>query len=205
MNESWLQILLIIALAFGVSAILFDVIAYRLHRRALRRHYSRFPMFAIRDELVRLVVCGDISEDSSAWQRIYRSINSLLDMHQRIDVVDVVWNLANYNLALQRDPALRAESQRIDRERDVEAARVPAFNNVLDKIDNAFLALVLERSWPLPRFRLKFVPWQLRLLFFVRFRRGARRVTREISQRGGRQLPGWQQWTTSDSTPAKAA
>jgi hypothetical protein len=126
-------------------------------------------------------------------------------MHQRIDVVDVVWNLANYNLALQRDPALRAESQRIDRERDVEAARVPAFNNVLDKIDNAFLALVLERSWPLPRFRLKFVPWQLRLLFFVRFRRGARRVTREISQRGGRQLPGWQQWTTSDSTPAKAA
>jgi hypothetical protein len=198
MNESLLQILLNIALSLGVSAVLFDAVVYRLHRRALRRHFSRFPMFAIRDELVRLVVCGDLSEDSAAWQRIYRSVNSLLDMHQRLDVVDVVWNLAMYRLALRQDPALREESERIDRERDAEAARVPAFNAVLDKIDKAFFTLVHERSWPLPGFRLKLVPWRFGLFLFARllFRRDARRVTREISQQGGRQLPGWQQWRT---------
>ncbi|HET7505955.1 MAG TPA: hypothetical protein VFK02_33275 [Kofleriaceae bacterium] len=201
MNESWLPILSIIALVFGVSAILFDVVVYRLHRRALRRHYSRFPMFAIRDELVRLVVSGELSEESTAWQSIYRSVNSLLVMHQRLDVVDVMWNLAMYHLALRQDPALREESERIDRERDAEAERVPAFNAVLDKIDSAFFALVLERSWPLPGFRLKLAPWRLKLLFFARlfFRRGARRLTREISQQGGRQLPGWQQWRTHEA------
>jgi hypothetical protein len=37
------------------------------------------------------------------------------------------------------------------------------------------------------------------------YRSEGRRVTREISRQGGRQLPGWQQWTNSGGTHAEAA
>jgi len=39
MNESWIDILAIGAIALAAAAILFDVVVYRLHRRALRRRY----------------------------------------------------------------------------------------------------------------------------------------------------------------------
>lgn len=46
--------------------------------REHRRRSSRFPLLALRDDLLELVVSGEVSEQSEAWRAAYARINDLL-------------------------------------------------------------------------------------------------------------------------------
>lgn len=70
--------------AFGASALLLLLGQWSLSLDMywLKRHVARFPMFAVRDRLVRLVANGQMREDDPVWAIVYFTVNHQLDFNR---------------------------------------------------------------------------------------------------------------------------
>jgi hypothetical protein len=116
-----------------------------------RRETSRFPLFAARGRLVRLVAEGRIDERDPAWQNLYAQVNFLLRMDQRLDLPDLVSRYMTSQLEVDRDPRLRERiDEQLKRTRET-AARVPEFGEVVEETLDALIHLVRRRSTRLHR------------------------------------------------------
>lgn len=119
-------------------------IGERLH--AQLRETSRFPLFAARDRLVALVAEGRVREDDEGWRALYCSVNSFLGMHQKLHAFDIAVNYLRFMLAIARDPELEKTYERERRTEDDLVAKVPAFAEARDAVNEAMVHLVARRT-----------------------------------------------------------
>jgi len=103
-----------------------------------RREVSRYPLYAARDALVRLVALGLMDEREDAWKGAYRAVNNMLSIHERLDLRSVVdrvertRDLAKSDLRVQRDIEL------FNRELRRACNRVPEFRQAMEAVDAGF-------------------------------------------------------------------
>jgi len=114
--------------------------------RRSRRETSRFPLFAARDDLVRLIVSGRMREADPAWSNLYRASNALLSMHQELHALDCFWRFLKLSVAIEMDPAKRAWRDQMRHVEDQAAERCPEFAAARDAMVVAFNHLVRRRT-----------------------------------------------------------
>ena len=139
----FLSVLLFAASVIGLSAYFGSVLR---ELRWARRETSRFPMFAARDRLIRLVASGAVSARDPGWAYTYRGVNGMLGLHQELHLLDLIARYASYIAAIRSDPELRRRAQRIGRLSDATSRKVPEFVVVLREIDQALTHLVARRT-----------------------------------------------------------
>lgn len=137
----------------AVSSMLIAVACWYIYQRSLslelrlaRRETSRFPLFAARCHLVRLVAEGRMVEDDPAWQSLYGSVTSLLGLHQSLNRLDLISRYMKFLAALHDDPKLKEGFEKSKKREEEAAARVPEFAAVRSEAYEAFRHLVRRRT-----------------------------------------------------------
>jgi hypothetical protein len=111
-----------------------------------RHETSRFPMFAARDSLVALVACGRMSEDDASWRTLYDGVNFVLNIHQKLHMLDCVSKYMDHMVQVQKNPALRAAIRKAIAREEYAARRIPEFAAARDEIREAFRHLIERRT-----------------------------------------------------------
>jgi hypothetical protein len=113
---------------------------------AARKETSRYPLYAARDELVRIVAIGALSEDNPAWRHAYLAVNRLLAIHQKLDAFSIVRRAARFRELVKADPRLRHRIE-LDRRRIAKATRdCPEFAEALRMMNAAFSHAVAAQT-----------------------------------------------------------
>jgi hypothetical protein len=120
----------------GVSAGLADA----------RKEVSRYRLYAARDDLVRLVVRGEMNEADDAWAAAYATITNLLNIHERLDIYSVVKRYSRFRNAVAANPALKREVELRDREMKRASRDVPGFKAALDALDHGFFVAMSRQT-----------------------------------------------------------
>lgn len=136
---------------------------------------SRYPMFAVRHQLVMLVARGRMREHDPAWQTAYRGINVLLNPRNTIGPWRFMWVYLTHCHRIDRDPRYRAEWMRHVAATDEAKRRVREFADVMTSYTESMHVMMARRSSPL-RIRLLRVTLRFAVWWFLGFRAGATRV-----------------------------
>ena len=131
--------------------------------RIRRREASRFPMFAVRDQLVELVARREIGSQEPAWTMTYATVNGLLNLHQKLNRDDVFKHYVAFSIAEAAIPALRIRAQRIRNQMERARKRYPSFGKVLAEMEQAFREMVEMRSGLWHTISLRFFLWRVSL------------------------------------------
>lgn len=158
-----------------------------------RRDTSRFPLFAVRGKLVRLVAEGELAEDDPAWRNLYAQVNFLLRMDQRLDLPDLVSRYLRSQVEAEQDQVIKARiSDQIALEEQT-AARVPGFAEAVEETHRALLFLVHRRT---TRLRMAVLLAVVGLgMFIATFKGGvssARVVKRAVQKPSSSNVMKWQ-------------
>lgn len=180
------------ALGFVALAILVacEVSVYRDLARA-HQDAARFPLFAVRDQLVQLVADGVMNEDEPAWQHAYRSVNQLLDIRNTMDIWDFVKSILDHQMQMREDALLRDEFNAFVVEQEQASQRCPTYADVLVSYDAAVQYMVRKRSsvFTLVRVVVHVLPVYAKLRFH-KFKSDVQLSSSELigftSMRGGR-------------------
>lgn len=193
MNSSAGVVTACVLLAGSVVLLVAYITSVTAELRFNRHETSRFPMFAVRGRLVQLVADGVISEDDPGWQNLYRLINFMLRMDQKLNQLDFVLQYARSQLASDRNPQIRArvaERRRIEKE---TLERVPEFAAVHQQLGVALGFLVQRRTglwhWMLLAI-LRLFAWAITT--FVRQPKSAGMVRRAVERPSPETLSRWQ-------------
>lgn len=108
----------------------------------VKRHHARFPMFAARDRLVRLVAEEKMREDDLAWAVLYLTTNYWLDLNTRHSVWAQIAKHVRHEVANERDPERGAKIDHVGRILQERATENPDFASVALEIDNARLRMM---------------------------------------------------------------
>jgi len=114
--------------------------------RESRRETSRFPMFAARDRLVRLVLDHEVDEDNPAWRHLYSGVNFWLSLDRSYHALDWVWRYLKYIAQAVTNPDLRRRHDSVKRELDQAADQIPAFREALRSTNVAFDHMIKRRT-----------------------------------------------------------
>jgi hypothetical protein len=152
-------------LVLGVSAAVLVVKEIELRKFVGRQRAGvlRYPLFAVRDDLIRLVSSGRVAEDDEAWATAYVAINNVLSTHSELGPLSYARKYAMFAVALERDAEIRRKVDHHARKVRRLSSRVPEFGEVLDAFDRAiFLTLrKRHRAWHIWRLRLDVVVYTL--------------------------------------------
>jgi hypothetical protein len=153
------------AVCLGLAAAAFALWCHYLiavWRESLRsrKEISRYPMFAARDRLVRLVIDGEMSEGDPAWRATYASVTELLKMHQRLRLINVVSNFARHIVEVLTNPAVRERTERLNLQLKRAKKASPAFAETSIQIESAFSHMVWMRTGVFPHAQMRlFLLW----------------------------------------------
>jgi len=111
-----------------------------------RREITRFPMFAARDRLVRLVASGDMSQDDHPWRWSYKSVTMILRRHQKWHLLGLVLTYAWYVARLSSSPSERQRVEKMESQMKASCQAHPDFAKVQDQIRDAFRDMVRART-----------------------------------------------------------
>jgi hypothetical protein len=114
--------------------------------RLARHETSRFPLFAVRHELVKLIALGVVAENEPGWRNAYREVNFLLRMDQQLNMLHVLTSYIRSQMKADTDPKYK---ERLERRAKIEretAAAHPEFKMVVDRLPRAFMAVVVRRT-----------------------------------------------------------
>lgn len=153
------------AVAVGLA-----VLSWRRDVRKLyemRRHSSRFPLFAVRDQLIQLVVVGKMSEDDDAWQAAYTTVNHLLHLDRKLTIWSFTLRLLKSKRAEERDADLKRSRELLGRKLRKASERVPGFRNVLRDLDSGLLSLVADRTTKLEFLSFRSLVYSLQSVRYV--------------------------------------
>jgi len=107
---------------------------------------SRFPLFAVRDELVGLIASGAMEESDPAWKAAYSSIRNLLDLKHRADFVKFLKDWIGFQLDLCRDEARHQQFVAATAKLEKRARDIPEFQTVLEHYSEATLKMYVRRT-----------------------------------------------------------
>lgn len=140
------EVMAYVLTAGSVASLLVMWLADWRERCYSRREITRFPMFAARDNLVRLVAQGVMSEDDHPWKWSYRSVAMLLRTHQKWHLLGVVLRYARYVAKAHSDPAEQKRHIEIEAQLNAACKAHPEFKVAQEQIGEAFLAMVTART-----------------------------------------------------------
>lgn len=139
----------LIVWGIAVAGLIFCVESWRRDARVIlqmRRHSSRFPLFAARDELVDLVASGKMAETDEAWSAAYEAVNTLLNLEQKLDLKDFLEGLLTSLQEEKSNHELQRRRELLAIELRGAAEAVPEFGSVLEGMNRALLSLVADRT-----------------------------------------------------------
>ncbi len=119
---------------------------YWLDAKASRRDSSRFPMFAVRDDLIYLVASGQMHETDPAWKLLYLTANHFLDLSINSTIFEVIKAKAEVAMRAAQDPKIRERLKEIDEALASAAERTPQFGRVLQGMGGALRSLTRDRT-----------------------------------------------------------
>lgn len=131
-----------IALGLSLAALLLSQIMYSWDMYWVRRHSSRFPMFAVRDQLIELVCDGEMDESETAWCTTYLTVNSLLDLEKNHTIWGSIGSYLSHSRRMKRDPKRRAQLKEIMNAIEDRAKETPRFGDALIALGRAHSAMV---------------------------------------------------------------
>ena len=103
----------------------------------VRRVHARFPMFAARDRVVRLVAEGYMKESDPAWAIVYTGTNIWLNPERNYSVWHEIISYMRREKQMQSNPEIARRSKKVEKILVERAAEFPAFHEVIMQIDNA--------------------------------------------------------------------
>jgi hypothetical protein len=117
---------------------------------------SRYPLFAARDRLVRLVVEGKMKEDDPLWRDTYGGVNEFLDQSSRVGLVSLCHSHLRLLLRMATRPELRRQFEAYRARLDEAAQQSPDFGNAMEAANKAVWEMCRRRSplWALPSYLL---------------------------------------------------
>ncbi len=107
---------------------------------------SRFPLFKARDELVLLIARRQVRADDKGWRTVYGSVNSLLQMEKRLNLLDIIRQNAEYQRKCQKDPIFKKRVKRFQKEVQKTTKQSPQFREVLGEVETGFRHIVRKRT-----------------------------------------------------------
>ena len=149
MTTETLSILLAVALAIGTALVLASIL--NVERTIRRSVYftSRFPLFAARDHLVRLVAEKKMDERDALWRDAYWGVNDLLDASRRIGLVGLINRHLRFSFRLATNRELQRRFGVYYKGLKEAAERVPDFGQALVNADRAVFEMCRRRTSPL--------------------------------------------------------
>jgi hypothetical protein len=114
--------------------------------RQSRRETSRFKMFAVRDQLVDLVLDGKMDEDNEAWRSTYHGVNVILGLHEELHGLDCLMKYLRRTVAIERSPVLKRRLDEMRRQEDEAGRAIPEFKKATADAVVAFAHLVRQRT-----------------------------------------------------------
>lgn len=105
-----------------------------------RRVSSRFPMFAVRDELHELVAEGKLQESDTAYQAAYTAVNRILHLDTRLELIDLFVLIASTR---ETD---EAEFQKLRAHIRATVQECPEFGECIRKMDIAVFQIAIDRT-----------------------------------------------------------
>lgn len=163
------------AAGFAIILMIVDTLRIRQFIKASVLRTSRFPLFAARDRLRRLVIDGHMEEGNVGWQHLSSAVNCFLNLRNQHDLVQFVENYLSLSIRLTTDPALQ---KRLDEERgqlDKTASEYPEFRGALEQSEQALFRMLYYRTRP---WRFRMLIWRLKLaVLFANFKFRALRFT----------------------------
>lgn len=111
-----------------------------------RRETSRFPLFAARTDLVLLVASGTMQEEDPAWANLYRQVNFLLRMDQKLDLWHFFTQYVNSLVEREKNAELRERIEEIKRLETDAARRIPEFARIRDDANRGLMHMVNLRT-----------------------------------------------------------
>ena len=119
---------------------------YWIDARDSRRDSSRFPLFAVRDDLVFLIASKKMLESDPAWKILYQTVNHLLDISCNTTMFSMVFRNARIATRVQASGEAADLFRRIQGILETGARQVPEFANALIQMDAAMLSMTRERT-----------------------------------------------------------
>lgn len=114
--------------------------------RSIERETSRFPLFAARDQLVLLIVRGEMKEDGLAWKALYMSVNHLLNLERRLDLIDLLNGQVNHAKRMETDPKYRDCVNGITAAFEAGRLQSAGYANALKDVEEGIQHLVWQRT-----------------------------------------------------------
>lgn len=132
---------------YGLFFVLFGIhFIYWKDARNSRRDSSRFDMFAVRDRLVFLVASKRMSEDDPAWQIMYETVNTTLDISYQTTILGQLVRRARYATKIARDSEYADRVNKIDELLKAAARKTPAFSKIISQLDSALYSMARART-----------------------------------------------------------
>lgn len=134
-----------LAILCAVTTALSVWIEYSRVRRHVRVS-SRFPMFAARDELIRLVLDGKLPQDDDVWLAAYRVTNDFLSLERKLDLFDFLKDSVKSRIELEADDERRKDFESFKAEMKRIEGAIPEFGNAMRLVGSALMAMVVSRT-----------------------------------------------------------
>jgi hypothetical protein len=164
MNVAVVWVLTLISCILVLRAFVSEVQLVRKHEKVS----SRFPMFAARDALVRVVLDGKVDEDNEFWRASYRATNGFLNLQRRLDLWDFLKDHVRHNMELQAEER-RVRFESFCSEMKGLEKEVPEYGKAIEDMGGALFHMVMTRT---SKFGL------VALLIFVAMVYGAAKIWR---------------------------
>jgi hypothetical protein len=93
-----------------------------------------------------MIATGKMREDNRAWRDMYETVNFLLDMHQRLHLLDFVSRYIRFALSVQRDSDHRQRVEEAKLIADEAEKVVPEFAAIREEVASAFVFMTKKRT-----------------------------------------------------------
>lgn len=145
-----------IGAVLGLAGFALAQAVYSWESYRVRRYHARFPMFAARDEMVRLVAEGAMDEDDPAWALAYTGCNIWLSPRTSHSIWSDLSTRLRDARARRKDPKAAERLERLKHVLVQRAVAIPAFGSAIIQSDDARRRLMRGRThwWDRVAFRL---------------------------------------------------
>jgi hypothetical protein len=134
----------LVFIALGVMAAFgFVVVMNRL-----RRTKATYNMYAVRDELIRLVAVGTLSEDSAIFKHYYKRTNMLLQYAPNIGIDQAykAFLFLKNNSKINLDEAFEKARQETDNILNSKELKIPEISKLVESFYSSYSEMVLSHS-----------------------------------------------------------
>ena len=114
----------------------------------LRRTKATYNMYAVRDELIRLVAAGTLSEDSAIFKHYYKRTNMLLQYAPNIGIDQAykAFLFLKHNSKINLDEAFEKARLETDNILNSKELEIPEISKMVESFYSSYSEMVLSHS-----------------------------------------------------------